>query len=432
MASQPWSELVEPRLSGAAPSAQNRAVGSAYVWRTMDSLRLWTCFTLLATATLSIWCRSEWVLRCAQAGMMTMVAVEPRLPAGTRGRFSLLLLAAAAVVGLAQLGLGRTASASATVEECLYWVTLAAMYCLLAPLEASRRHLSNALLATGVFSLLLCAAGTLQFFTSEGQIFWNWPSGEPGVFGPFHSRNNYASFALLAFPIAAWLGIEKARINWGWLSGAALIAASVFTSGSRAGSALMLIELPVFLLLVRPRTKGRFLLVAAGLVVLVGGFLVSTGWDLLANKLLDDDPLRFRREIIGSAISMAKDKPLGGHGLGSFSSVYPAYARFDSGHLVNHAHNDWAEWVAEGGFPYAVLLLMLALVTLRGIPEAPWSLGLAAVYMHALIDYPMQRLGLAGWVIFIAALQSTAIAAPWARSSTRLPDLGPAESSRMP
>jgi O-antigen ligase len=129
---------------------------------------------------------------------------------------------------------------------------------------------------------------------------------------------------------------------------------------------------------------------------------------LLANKLYEENPFRYRKEMIAAAVSMAVEQPLAGYGLGTFPSVYPAFALFDSGHFVNHAHNDWAEWASEGGLPYLLILLTLAIVTLRGVSEAPWSLGIAAVYAHALVDYPMQRLGVAGWVILVAALASMA------------------------
>ena len=46
---------------------------------------------------------------------------------------------------------------------------------------------------------------------------------------------------------------------------------------------------------------------------------------------------------------MAISRPIAGHGIGSFPYVYPAFARFDNGYFVNHAHNDWLEAFADGG-----------------------------------------------------------------------------------
>jgi len=45
-----------------------------------------------------------------------------------------------------------------------------------------------------------------------------------------------------------------------------------------------------------------------------------------------------------------KDFPLVGTGLGSFSSVYPAYAKTRTYALLGHAHNDYFEYMSELGF----------------------------------------------------------------------------------
>ena len=55
----------------------------------------------------------------------------------------------------------------------------------------------------------------------------------------------------------------------------------------------------------------------------------------------------------------------GGFGLGTFETVYPHFALFDIGLIVNHAHNDWLEWAAEGGVPLALALLSLAVWAAR-------------------------------------------------------------------
>ena len=102
---------------------------------------------------------------------------------------------------------------------------------------------------------------------------------------------------------------------------------------------------------------------------------------------------------------MARDRPWMGSGLGSFQEVYPAYATFDIGLIVNHAHNDWAEWLAEGGVPFFLLLASAAVWAVRPALRSIWGLGLLSVFLHALVDYPMQRLGLAVWVsVLLGAL----------------------------
>jgi O-antigen ligase len=174
----------------------------------------------------------------------------------------------------------------------------------------------------------------------------------------------------------------------------------VAASGSRAGAALMLVELVLFALLSR-RQLGRKVMLSG--VILIGLGVGVAGWTHLAGKLKDSDPWRYRREMLSSAIAMATDRPVLGYGLGSYPDVYPAYAQFDSGHRVNHAHNDWAEWAAEGGLPFLALLLVLVSSLMPAAIRHPWALGLPFVCAHALVDYPFQRIGVVFWFVVIAA-----------------------------
>jgi hypothetical protein len=104
-----------------------------------------------------------------------------------------------------------------------------------------------------------------------------------------------------------------------------------------------------------------------------------------------------------SAASMAAVRPVTGFGLRSFPTAYPAFARFDSGHFVNHAHNDWLEIAAEAGIAGCLLLGGGMLLFLAGRPAHPAALGVALVSLHALVDYPFQRFGLAVWIVAVIA-----------------------------
>ena len=95
-------------------------------------------------------------------------------------------------------------------------------------------------------------------------------------------------------------------------------------------------------------------------------------------------------------MQMAREKPWTGFGLRTWPTVYPAYAIFDDGTFVNEAHNDWLQWAVEGGLPLlAAMLIFTALISLPAA-RSIWGLGLIAVLVHCLVDYPMQRPQLAG------------------------------------
>jgi O-antigen ligase len=178
-------------------------------------------------------------------------------------------------------------------------------------------------------------------------------------------------------------------------------------SGSRAGSALVAVEIPaVFVVAYLSRQFPRRQVAAAlaQMAVVAALCVVATGWETLRLRLAVIDPFLFRREMVHSAIAMAKARPWTGFGLGTFPTVYPAYAVFDNGYYVNHAHNDWAEWAAEGGLPFLLLLGAIAIASSLAAIRSGWGLGLVVIYVHGLVDFPMQRTGLAIWVFVVGAM----------------------------
>ena len=87
---------------------------------------------------------------------------------------------------------------------------------------------------------------------------------------------------------------------------------------------------------------------------------LAVGPDYLFTKLQQKDPYFGRREYMESSLRMIPDKPLMGVGMGNWPAAYPAYAIFDKGYFANQAHNDWAQWAVEGGLPFFLLMLSVA------------------------------------------------------------------------
>jgi O-antigen ligase len=94
-------------------------------------------------------------------------------------------------------------------------------------------------------------------------------------------------------------------------------------------------------------------------------------------------------------------------GLGTWSTAYPAYALRDNGLFANQAHNDWAQWAVEGGLPFLLLMLWIAVRSVRPALRSLWGIGVLAVFVHSLVDYPLQRPALAGFFfVFLAVMES--------------------------
>jgi O-antigen ligase len=99
-----------------------------------------------------------------------------------------------------------------------------------------------------------------------------------------------------------------------------------------------------------------------------------------------------------------KHKPLTGYGLGTFPEVYQQHAVKDFPFYANHAHNDWAEFAADGGVPFLLLVLIPFAVAVPTAIRHPWALGLVAVMLHACVDYPFPRPAVSGWMFALLGI----------------------------
>jgi O-antigen ligase len=246
-----------------------------------------------------------------------------------------------------------------------------------------------------------------QLFTSNGQVLWLFDSGYSDfVYGTFQSHNNYAQFVELALPIALWRALRDRRRSWAYALAGGTLYASVIASASRAGSILCTAELLVILIigLIRLRdpetgapsrsTTAMLAIVPAVAVV----FTMVVGWEHVWLRFQQQDPYVVRREFLVAAVDMARQRPLTGFGLDTFPAVYQRYAIKDFPFYANHTHNDWAEFAADGGIPFLLLVLVPFLAAVPSAIRNPWGLGLIAVMLHACVDYPFPRPAVSGWM----------------------------------
>jgi O-antigen ligase len=233
----------------------------------------------------------------------------------------------------------------------------------------------------------------VQYFSSEGKIFWFYPSYESAVLGPFLNRDRYAAFMEMLLPLAIMRTLGGGRRSLRFAVMGAAMYASVIAGASRAGALLTTAEIIVVPLIAW--RKGRFLqdrigTATARIWLFAIVFTAVVGWALLWARFQDPDPLKGRREILASTITMIEERPIMGFGLGNFPTAYPKYASVDFGAIVNHAHNDWAEWAADGGVPFSLPVLSIAIWCLRKAASFPWGIGVFAVFVHSLVDFPLQ------------------------------------------
>jgi hypothetical protein len=355
---------------------------------------------LAAAATLAIGSAdpfTEWAYEGGVFLLAAWVAARKTIRIGPM----LVTAAVLAVWGFGQLAAGATVYRYATWNASLRIAALAAT-ALVAAAVFQRDEIQDRLLPWFAwFGFLLGIASVVAYYTSPGSVLWLFPSPYPDVWGPFLSRNNFAQFLELALPVSLWLGCTRRGTLYLWMSVTMLACGLV--SASRAGAVLLILEAAAVFALARPPALRRLIpLFAAGVIT----FAALAGGEVLLHRFRESDPFRDRREIFAASRAMIAARPWTGYGLGNFATVYPEFALFDPGAVVEHAHNDWLEWATEGGWPYAAVWMLLAISTLRPALRSIWGIGVLAVFVHALVDYPFARLGVAAWVfILMGALE---------------------------
>ena len=374
-------------------------------------------FLLLVFSTATVFVRDAWALQSFQIGVFALLAVY--LVAGIRrgpehiaGGLAPWLVYLIPLWGLIQILARTTASSVETREAALRWGALAGVFFLTQTVARTRTARRDILSAFLIFATAMAVLCLTQLFTSEGKVLWIFPTGYPDVYATFPYYNNYAQFVELALPIALWRALREGWRSWWYALAGGLLYASVIGSASRAGSVLCTAELLAMLAigLVRlrdpetglpTRSTTAILLIVP---VLAAAFTLAVGWERVWLRFQQNDPYMLRREFIVAAADMARQRPLTGYGLGTFPEVYQRYAIKDFPFYANHTHNDWAEFAADGGVPFLLLVLIPFAACVPTAVRNPWGLGLIAVMLHACVDYPFPRPAVSGWMFLILAL----------------------------
>ncbi len=299
--------------------------------------------------------------------------------------------------GTFQLLFGWSVDSAATALEILRWGTYFSVFFLALQWFVSNRDTSRFRAGFVWFSLALAVVSSVQAFAGDDRIFWLFPNPNPkGVvtWGPFLNRDHYCTFMLLAIPAAIWGAVESTeRTRMLYSLAAGFISGTIVGSASRAGSGLLAIEWILLAVVARRRAgaSGRRLRIIFGqMILLVIVFSAVCGWDTLYARFQQDRLYAARYEILQSSSAMFQAHPVTGSGLGTWPEVYPKFAVKDFSAYVNAAHNDWMQWLDEGGPILPLAMAIWAWNGFRAAVRSPWALGIPLVFVHCLVDFPMQ------------------------------------------
>jgi O-antigen ligase len=209
-----------------------------------------------------------------------------------------------------------------------------------------------------VLGFLVSIFGILQHLTFNGKLYWFREMHYGGIpFGPYVNRNHFAGFVELILPLALVplvLGRVR-RERWPVVGVFAIVPiGALFLSASRGGIVSFGVELAALaVVMIQRRTRGKQLF-AGALVFLLALSMVY--WLGVGQLLQRFSSLQSLEVTAGKRASMRRDTwqiflhhPVAGTGLGTLQIVYPPYESLYDGKIVNHAHNDYFEALAETG-----------------------------------------------------------------------------------
>jgi O-antigen ligase len=393
-----------------------------------------------------------WALGCVQQQGIVLAWTPLYIPA-------VLFPALAA----AQLASGKTidpiATRDAVVLGCVYFILFALAITLLGN-AALLQWIRFGKIVT-VYTFLLSIFAIVQFFSSPDKIYWTVvPRWGGNIFGPYVNHNHYAGLMemLIALTSAFWLNRQR-HDAWNWFAGfATLIAlASVALSGSRTGIAAVLLEMVLLLCvaLVAQRRQHRtnspvpalaFALLCA---LLLAAWIIpsETTARLQAAVHSPDASLADRITMARDSLGIFRAHLLTGSGLGSFEVAYPEFQSLVTDLRIDHAHNDYAELLAETGIAGGILAVaglgIFFWVSGRNFREplivagnpAVWlrlgaTIGCIGLLVHSFFDFNLHIPANAAWFFFVGALAAVQLdTLPNSRSAFSAGYADPAEVS---
>ncbi len=382
--------------------------------RTISAVAL---MLIVLFATLTSWVQAAWPTMVPEAAVFLLMAAW--MVAGFTGKVRLhynhLMLPLGSIVlwGALQIAAGTTAYPFRTKVASLYWACNAATFLVALQIFSSRQVRNWLVHALVFFALALSIAAPLQALYGGDKVFGlfePYPNFIP-QFGPFPYKNQYSAFIELLLPVALFGALTEERRRTLYVLAATVMYASVIAASSRMGFFLATAEMVVLPAILYGQRKLRLRSLRNNALLFAGIFVMliaAAGPAEMLTRFQKNDPYAGRREYSEASLRMIQVHPLIGFGLGTWDAAYPGYATSDDGLHVNQAHDDWVQWAAEGGLPFFALMLWILVWTAPRALRSGWGIGVVAIFVHCVVDYPIQRIPVAlVMFIMLAAVAST-------------------------
>jgi len=341
-----------------------------------------------------------------------------------------------------QLAAGRSAYRYETSSKALLYCAYGMLCFLVVQCVRRASQAKKLALILSIYGFSVALFALIQSLAPNGKIYWLREAHLGGwIYGPYVNHNHYAGLMEMLVPIP--LVFCFTRYAYGVRRtiagvGAAVMASTVFLSGSRGGMLALAVEMTFFAAVLMARRKrpkaiivgGVFLLVVFGLAAWLGGSELANRMASIRTEAKAEMSGGMRLAIDRDSLHMFLKKPVLGWGLGTFPIVYPQFRSFYTNFFVNEAHNDYLQLLVEmGAVGFATMLWFLVALYRNGLKKLhDWSiningavtlaalLGCTGILVHSFVDF---NLHVPGNAAFFYALCMLAVSEPLLRSTPR-------------
>lgn len=401
--------ILSPRMARYTQGSEGSASASSTLFYGFAALII---FGPLAFGAVEDW--AILIQQCAAAALLLLWSAQSRGNNLAIRRNELYLpLAVLAATAAAQIIFHASAYPYVSESAALEYIAYYLIFFLANQVLAEGDQLKSFVRILTGFGFALAVLAIVMGFASPGRLYGlRVTSNSTGIYGPYVNHSHYAGLMEMLTPFPLVMTLRRSlpgqhKLLWG--VAAFFMAASVFLSGSRGGMLAFGFELVLLLGVFLVRNRSRRAKTAASVTLFFfATVVVWLGSSRLVERLADlshpEMTGRVRLEIMRDSLHMAAARPVMGWGLGTFAIAYPQFRTFYSNDLVNAAHNDYVQFLAEmGAIGLAAILWFLFAVYRHGIrtiadPEsdsAPYIrlaalIGITGIVLHSFTDFNLQ------------------------------------------
>ena len=392
------------------------------------SVQTWAWASLALMAVLMLF---VWGMACVQQGAVRIFWSPLYLPAGLFLFWGVIQYSGHLTVDF----IGTREALLKLATDCIFFFLAGQFWAL-----GSEKKWDRLGIAVTIYAFVIAFLAVVQFFSGPTYNYWNYWSVNSlwGAFGPYVNRNHYAGLMEMLIPLSATyvLSRPEGHPQRNLLGFAVLLPiASLLLSGSRGGFISLLTEIIILgtVLFKVSLISGRRSLLSIGVLGVTAAAILFFWIDpgqiskrlegVFELKNANDASSGHRAETALDTLLILRDHPLTGTGIGSFATAFPQYQTVPGDPVWDHAHNDYAEGLAETGVIGGVLIFGALTIflkrTFRSLGAGPknvvgWmqlgaAVGVLGILIHSFFDFNLRMPANAAWFAVCCGIVFTGI-----------------------